>query len=152
MSKPYLPQAWFWLADDGRVYGSAANTVVGKSDAAYKTFTSDGTNATVWPKDDAGAQTLDAMQAVVGYLGLAVPGSSTPAAPVITYKADIYRRCTDAEAEAIEVALAAASVRQRRLFEESQFLNHNDEAFATMQTAMVGMFGKDRAAVLLAAS
>ncbi|GJE77297.1 hypothetical protein [Methylorubrum suomiense] len=72
--------------------------------------------------------------------------------PVITYKADIYRRCTDAEAEAIEMALAAAPVRQRRLFESALHLDHSDAAFAFAQEAMVGMFGKDRADALLAAS
>lgn len=75
-----------------------------------------------------------------------------PSAPAITYKADIYRRCTDAEADAIEMALASAPVRKRRLFEESQYLDHSDEAFAFAQEALVGMFGKKRAGELLAAS
>lgn len=83
-----------------------------------------------------------------------VAATPLPAAPasVITYKADLYRRCTDEEAEAIEVALAGAPVRQRRLFESAQFLNHADPVFATMHEAMVGMFGAERADELLAAS
>ncbi|EHP94866.1 hypothetical protein [Methylorubrum extorquens] len=77
------------------------------------------------------------------------PGSPVP---VITYKADIYRRTTEEEAEAIEMALAAAPVRQRRLFESALHLDHSDEAFAFAQEALVGMFGKKRAGELLAAS
>lgn len=81
------------------------------------------------------------------------PTAPLPSAgPVITYKADIYRRCTDAEADAIEMALAAAPVRQRRLFESAMYLDHSDEAFAFIQEALVGMFGQKRADELLAAS
>ena len=74
------------------------------------------------------------------------------ATPVITYKADIYRRCSDEEADAIEMALAAAPVRKRRLFESALHLDHSDEAFAFAQEALVEMFGERRASELLAAS
>lgn len=81
------------------------------------------------------------------------PTAPLPSAgPVITYKADLYRRTTEEEAEAIEMALAAAPVRQRRLFESALHLDHSDEAFAFAQEALVGMFGKKRAGELLAAS
>ena len=80
------------------------------------------------------------------------PDPVPPPAPVITYKADLYRRTTEEEAEAIEMALAAAPVRQRRLFESALHLDHSDEAFAFAQEALVGMFGKKRAGELLAAS
>jgi hypothetical protein len=80
------------------------------------------------------------------------PPAPLPSTAGITYKADIYRRCTDAEADAIEMALIAAPVRQRRLFESALHLDHSDEAFAFAQEALVGMFGKKRAAELLAAS
>lgn len=82
----------------------------------------------------------------------AQPLPVAPTRPVITYKADLYRRCTDAEADAIEIALAGAPVRQRRLFESAQYLDHSDPIFATMHEALVGMFGAERADVLLAAS
>ena len=75
-----------------------------------------------------------------------------PAMPVITFKADIYRRCTNPEAEKIDEALASASVRDRRMFEFAQYLDHADPVFTALRTAMVGMFGEDRTAVLLAAS
>ncbi len=82
----------------------------------------------------------------------AVPDPTPPAPPVITYKADIYRRCTDEEADAIEMALAAAPVRKRRLFESALHLDHSDEAFAFARDALVEMFGETRAGELLAAS
>lgn len=75
-----------------------------------------------------------------------------PGQPVITFKADIYRRCSDAEAEAIEIALAGAPVRQRRLFESALHLDHSDEAFAFAREAMDEMFGQERAEELLAPS
>lgn len=75
-----------------------------------------------------------------------------PAKSVITYKADLYRRCSEAEAEAIEMALMAASVRDRRLFETAQYLNSTDPDFDGLRQAMAAMFGQERADELLAAS
>ncbi len=89
---------------------------------------------------------------VDGSLAPVDPAAQAPMGPVITYKADIYRRCTDDEADAIEMALAAASVRKRRLFESALHLNHSDEAFAFARDAMVEMFGPERAGELLAVS
>ena len=80
------------------------------------------------------------------------PDVVTIAPRAITYKADLYRRVTDKEAEAIEVALAAAPVRQRRLFESAQFIDAADPDTVFLREALVGMFGKDRADVLLASS
>ncbi|MDV2988139.1 UNVERIFIED_CONTAM: hypothetical protein Q9R58_27950 [Methylobacteriaceae bacterium AG10] len=85
----------------------------------------------------------------------AVPIAPDPVAaqqPVITFKADIWRRCTDEEAASIDEALKAAPIRQRRLFEDAQYLDHADEAFAFARTALVELFGETRAAELLAAS
>lgn len=75
-----------------------------------------------------------------------------PVSPVITFKADIWRRCTDEEAASIDEALKAATIRQRRLFEDAQYLDHADEAFAFAHAALVSLFGETRASELLAAS
>lgn len=72
--------------------------------------------------------------------------------PRVTFKADLYRRTTEEEAEAIETSLMAVSVKQRRLFESAAYLGHDDDLFATMHTALVEMFGEARADELLAAS
>lgn len=82
----------------------------------------------------------------------AATASSSPAAPAITFKADIYRRCTNEEADAIETALNALPTRQRRLFEESQYLSHGDESYTALSTAAVELFGQERADELLATS
>lgn len=108
---------------------------------------SDVRDVSSWPEIKAGW--------VVEANGFAPPAAAPPAppaGPVVTFKADIYRRCTDEEAEAIEMALAAAPVRQRRLFESAQFLEHTAPEFATMREAIAGMFGGARADELLAAS
>lgn len=76
----------------------------------------------------------------------------SPSAPAITYKADIWRRCTDEEAASIDQALKAAPIRQRRLFEDAQYLDHADEAFAFAHDALVSLFGEPRADALLAPS
>lgn len=141
----YKPSDWYWRSDTGRIYSSAAKAVVLKSDETFVAWTEAGGIPTVWPRDDAGQQTEAAIEAVLRDAGV------MPMAAV-TYKADIYRRATDDEAESIEMALAAAPVRQRRLFESAQFLDHSAPEFADMHEAMVGMFGAERADVLLAAS
>ena len=74
--KPYNGRAWFWLADDGRVYGSTENIVGTADDGAYKDFINEGASATIWPRDDAGQQTLASLQDVVGSFGITVPGGT----------------------------------------------------------------------------
>jgi hypothetical protein len=80
------------------------------------------------------------------------PPPPAVAGPTITSKADLFRRCTDQEAEAIEAALAAQPVRKRRLFETAQYISSDDPDFADLRAAAVKMFGADRAGELLAAS
>jgi hypothetical protein len=66
------PLDWFWLADDKRVYGSAKQTIVTDTDPDYVAWTGAGGIATIWPRDDAGNQTNDALQAVLGPYGMFV--------------------------------------------------------------------------------
>ncbi|KAB7788055.1 hypothetical protein [Methylorubrum populi] len=145
MAPIYNVADWYWRAADGRLFGSKASKEVPEDDPAFAAWTEAGGIPTVWPRDEEDEQTQEALDAVLA-------PNRTPNSPTITYKADIYRRCTDAEAESIEMALAGAPVRQRRLFESALHLDHSDEAFAFAQEAMVGMFGKKRADELLAAS
>lgn len=60
------PAYHFWLADDGRVYASNRQIITTEADADYAAWVAAGNTATQWPRDDAGNQTNDAMQAVVG--------------------------------------------------------------------------------------
>lgn len=145
MAPIYNPDDWYWRAEDDRIFSSKEGKEIAETDAAFTAWSEAGGIPTVWPRDDAGEQTQAALNDVLNAF-------KPQPAPVITYKADIYRRCTDDEADAIEMALAAAPVRQRRLFESALHLDHSDDAFAFAQEAMIGMFGKKRAGELLAAS
>jgi hypothetical protein len=73
-------------------------------------------------------------------------------APVITLKADIWRRVTDSEAETIIRVLGQQSPRKQRLFADAQNLDHADENFAELYAGFVAAFGKERADVILAPS
>lgn len=145
MALNYNSADWYWRSEDGRLFSSREGKEVSEDDRPFKAWSELGGIPTVWPRDEQGEQTQAALDAVLA-------SSRMPSAPVITYKADIYRRCTEVEAEAIEMALAGAPVRQRRLFESALHLDHSDDAFAFAQEAMVGMFGEKRAGELLAAS
>jgi len=76
----------------------------------------------------------------------------TPNWPPRTYKADIWRRASEAEAEAIDAMLAAQPVRLRRLWEDSEYLAHTDELWSLVRSAATHAFGQTRADELLAAS
>lgn len=147
MFTSYDPASWYWRADDGRIYSSASHSLVTQDDHDFTRWTSVGGIPTIWPRDASGAQTQASMEGVLAAAGVSQGGSRK-----ITYKADLYRRATDDEAEKIEAALAAAPVRQRRLFEAAQYLDHADAEFSAMRTALVGLFGEARADELLAAS
>ena len=65
------------------------------------------------------------------------------------YKADVWRRATDAEAAQIDALLKAQPVRLQRLWDDAQFLLTTDELFASVQAGAVSLFGAERAAELL---
>lgn len=84
-------------------------------------------------------------------VGGEVPAGAEPA-PVKIYKADIWRRSTDVEAEVIDAALSSQPVRLRNLFRDAAFLSSDDELFEPLRAAFVSAFGAARASELLAAS
>lgn len=65
------------------------------------------------------------------------------------YKADIWRRATDAEATTIDAMLSAQPVKLRRLWADASFLSTTDELFTLIQAAATQAFGATRAAQLL---
>ncbi|SEG59292.1 hypothetical protein [Bosea lathyri] len=65
-------------------------------------------------------------------------------------KATLWRRCSDAEAEALDLALAAAPVRLRRIFEGAGYLDHSDENFPDLRAGIVAALGEIRADEVLA--
>lgn len=74
-----------------------------------------------------------------------------PGVPV-TYKADIWRRATDVEAETIQLSLDSQPVRKRNLFRDAVYLAHNDAEFVELKAGFESAFGVSRAAELLAVS
>ncbi|MFH5927565.1 hypothetical protein [Roseomonas xinghualingensis] len=79
-----------------------------------------------------------------------IPYGALPAP--ITWKSDVWRRCTPEEAAILDAALAQASVQERRLWDDSTQLEHDKSEFATLCDRMTAVFGAERTAVLLAPS
>jgi hypothetical protein len=74
-------------------------------------------------------------------------GNGTP--KTRTYKADIWRRATDEEAEQIDALLNSQPVRLRRLWADASFLSTTDELFMLILAGAEQLFGPARAAQLL---
>jgi hypothetical protein len=75
-----------------------------------------------------------------------------PAAPVITYKKDIWLRATDEEADTIDQVLGQQTTRKQKIYAEAQYLDHADPLFAELYAGFVTAFGTQRADQLLAGS
>jgi hypothetical protein len=67
----------------------------------------------------------------------------------VTYPADLWRRCTNLEADAIEKVVATMPVRERRIFETASFFDPGDPQFERLLELLTATFGADRAAELL---
>lgn len=80
------------------------------------------------------------------------PIPPAPVAPVVVFPADLWRRTTDAEAEAIEAAMAGQSARLRNLFRSAQTYQSDDPLWPVLNGAATELFGAERAAELLAPS
>lgn len=70
----------------------------------------------------------------------------------VIWPADIWRRVTDAEAAALDVALEQAPPRLRRLFDKVSYLTPADPDYELIRSAVVSATGEARAAVILAPS
>jgi hypothetical protein len=75
-----------------------------------------------------------------------------PEPVVVLYRADLYRRCTDDEADKIDAALAKQPTRIRRIFESAVAFRSDDDFWPTLRDTAVGLFKDKRADELLAAS
>jgi hypothetical protein len=73
MNVLFVPSAWYWLADDGRVFSGPLEATVDASDNGYTDWTAIGNVPTPWPRDNAGNQQTDAaMQDVLTPFGMFV--------------------------------------------------------------------------------
>jgi hypothetical protein len=60
----HLLQDWYWFAEDGRVYSSKRMAVVGQDDAGWLAAKA-AKQASNWPRDESGNQTVAAMVAAL---------------------------------------------------------------------------------------
>lgn len=60
----YDPRDWYWLAADGRLYGSKRQDFVEEpdTDEAYQAWRNAGNTPSAWPKDESGVQSDQALQ------------------------------------------------------------------------------------------
>jgi hypothetical protein len=71
--RSFKPQDWYWLAKDGRIYSSARNQVVSRTDAGYRAFVAQIGAATPWPVDNKGQQSSVALQELLSFYNLKGP-------------------------------------------------------------------------------
>lgn len=80
------------------------------------------------------------------------PPLPPPTPSSITYKADIWRRCSESEAEILDAALEQAPSRLRRLFDGVAYLDTADPDYPMIRDAISAALGSQRAAEILAPS
>jgi len=76
--------------------------------------------------------------------------SEPPPPPRTIYKADIFRRATEAEAETITEILGQQSVRLQQIWANALYISTNDDFYPMIETAFGAAFGAARASQLLA--
>lgn len=126
------PRDHYWIADDGRLWSSAAGALVEEDAEAYADFLERGGLATPWPRDEAGEETEAALDAVLAPYGLRC---SPPDARGLA-RAECARRilaAASANTQANMTAYAttiAAKAANARTAEEAQALAAYVEAVA----------------------
>lgn len=75
-----------------------------------------------------------------------------PEPVTIVYPVDLWSRLTDAEADAVETAMTTQSVRIQNIFRAASSYRSDHELWPLLETVVVGLFGAQRAAEILAAS
>lgn len=75
-------------------------------------------------------------------------------APVVTviYPADLWRRMTDAEVDAVEEAIASQPARIKRIFNAASVYRSDDELWPLLLQIATYLFGRERADEILSPS
>lgn len=68
----YNPKDWYWLASDGRIYGSASQSLIKKTNKNYKLWQEAGNLPTPWVKDHDGVESEAALADVLAAHGLSL--------------------------------------------------------------------------------
>lgn len=69
MIDPLFAADWYWAASDGRLYSSARQSLVAQDDEAFAAWQVGGRRPTAWPRDEAGEETVSALQDVLTRYG-----------------------------------------------------------------------------------
>ena len=78
--------------------------------------------------------------------------SAGPDPLTVIYPADLWSRMTDAEAEAVEAAMATQTVRAQNIFKLASSYRSDHELWPLLTRMATDLFGVTRAAEILAAS
>lgn len=132
------------------IYTNAAQTLVSVTLAAGEVLNGESGPA-IW---QLGPEASVAFIAQAAKAGTPIAPFSSPsvAAVTIVYRSDLFRRCTDDEADKIDAALDQTSTRMRNLFASVQVFRSDAPEWQLLHDTAVSLFGADRAAVLLASS
>lgn len=150
MAPVFSPTDWYWRAEDGRLFSSAAATTVKDSDAAFKSWSERGNLPTAWPRDDAGMQTDAALAEVLAPYGLTMDGK--PALTPLTFLAFLGLFTSDEQ-----TAIVSSDDPQIRLFclmaagASGVDLSDARTVAGTKQLEALKLIGKGRAKQVLAA-
>lgn len=140
----YTPYNWYWLAKDGRIYSSALQSLINKTDALYVGWLASGNTPTRWPQDVAGEETIAELAKVLAPYGLVI-GTLTD------IKAGIKRAIdTDAEAERLRYITAGtgqAMTYQRKVDEAKRLQADTGPATATDYPLLGASIGIDGASI-----
>lgn len=75
-----------------------------------------------------------------------------PEPVVIVYPVDLWSRMTDAEADAVEAAMATQTIRVQNIFKSASSYRGDHELWPLLTSMATELFGAPRAAEILAAS
>lgn len=78
--------------------------------------------------------------------------ASVASMPVLTYKADIWRRCSEEQAEALHNLLSQRPIKEQMVFNGASVIDHADPLFQSIYDAITQAFDKATADKLLAPS
>lgn len=86
--------------------------------------------------------------------GNVVPDLALPIPPEVTivFAVDLWSRLTNAEADAVEAAMATQSVRVQNIFRSASSYRSDHELWPLLESMATSLFGAERAAEILAAS
>lgn len=105
MSHIYNPADWYWRADDGRLYSSAARAVVSGETASFADWLGGGGVPTIWPRDAVGDQTQAALDGVLMAAGVLPSSNYVPTISRAQAKIQLRRAGLR---EAVDAAIAEA--------------------------------------------